>query len=106
VSNSKKQKDVEDELESNRDEEDDEGVLSETELGSETGMNESEDEVNVSDDEESEANGKDAGGNNSNPSSTSEHQGGVPGTIVARRRSTTSTPRLLPVSPVFVTLLR
>jgi hypothetical protein len=96
VSNSKKQKDVEDELESNRDEEDDEGVLSETELGSDTGMNESEDEENASDDEESEANGKDAadGGNNSNPSSTSERQGGVPGTIVARRGSTTSTPSI------------
>ena len=97
VSNSKKQKDVEDELESNGGEEDDEGVLSEAELGFETGMNESEDEVNASDDEESEANGKDAadGGNNSsNPSSTSERQGGVPGTIVARRGSTTSTPSI------------
>jgi hypothetical protein len=96
VSNSKKQKDVEDDLESNKDEEDEEGVLSETELGSKTGMNQSEDEEeeNSSDDEESEANGKDAGVNNSNPSSTSEHPGGVPGTIVARRGSTTSTPRI------------
>jgi hypothetical protein len=95
VSNSKKQKNVEDDLESNKDEEDEENVLSETELGYEVGMNENgyEDEES-NDDEESEKNGKDAGGSNSNPSSTSGLPGGVPGTIVARRGSTTSTPSI------------
>jgi hypothetical protein len=96
ASNSKKQKNVEDDLGSNKDDDEEEDVLSETELGFEAGMNEYEEEEGELDDEESEANGKYAGGSNSNPSSTSEHPGEVPGTIVARRaaQSATSTPSI------------